>query len=94
MWLYRDPRSPLFSAKGKTDNEVLLEKGALARELHAAGFDRVDVRGVSGLTFRWVASDSARLLLPVYNLYEYAVRFSPFEGRIGTFLVSVAIKAH
>lgn len=92
MWLYRDPRSPLFSDEGKTENEVLLRKGELAVELRDAGFDQVDIHGVSGITFRWVASPRARLLLSAYNVYEHAMRFSPFENRLGTFLVSVATK--
>jgi demethylmenaquinone methyltransferase/2-methoxy-6-polyprenyl-1,4-benzoquinol methylase len=92
MWLYRDPRSPLFSAEGKTENEVLLKKQDLADELRAAGFDEVAVRGVSGITYRWVAGRVARLMLSFYNLYEHAMRFSPFENALGTFLVTVAAK--
>jgi len=93
MWLYRDPRSPLFSAEGKTENEVLLRKGELVDELRAAGFAEVDVRGVSGITYRWVAGRIARMALSIYNVYEHAMRFSPFENRLGTFLISVAKKA-
>jgi SAM-dependent methyltransferase len=38
MWLYRDPRSPLYSSKGKTENEVLLTRQDLRAELEEAGF--------------------------------------------------------
>jgi SAM-dependent methyltransferase len=92
MWLYRDPRSPLFSSKGKTDNEVLLRREVLADELTATGFTDVAVRGVSGISFRFVESKLASLILPLYNLYEGLVRYSPLEDRLGTFLVSVAHK--
>jgi ubiquinone/menaquinone biosynthesis C-methylase UbiE len=92
MWLYRDPRSPLFSSKGKTENEVLLKSDELAGELADAGFGDVSVRGVSGITFRYVDSGLARLVLPAYNVYEALVRRSPWEDRIGTFLVSTAVK--
>ncbi len=92
MWLYRDPRSPLHSAKGKTENEVLLRRHELMGELREAGFERIAVRGVSGITFRYVESRIARMFLPLYNLYELAVRLSPLEDRLGTFLVSVATK--
>jgi SAM-dependent methyltransferase len=92
MWLYRDPRSPLFSAEGKTENEVLLKKKELADELRAAGFAEVEVRGVSGITYRWVAGRIARMLLSIYNVYEHTMRFSPFENSLGTFLISVAKK--
>jgi hypothetical protein len=33
------------------------------------------------------------LILPLYNLYEEIVRISPFEDRLGTFLVSFAVKS-
>jgi SAM-dependent methyltransferase len=93
MWLYRDPRSPLFSAKGKTENEVLLSRLELRTEIAAAGFAQVDVRGVSGITYKFVESAAARVVLPLYNAYEQIVRFSPFERLLGTFVVSVARKS-
>ncbi len=92
MWLYRDPRSPLFSAKGKTENEVLLDRDALAGELRAGGFRRVDIRGLAGISFAFVESRFASLILPLYNAYESILHYSPLENRLGTFLVSVAVK--
>jgi hypothetical protein len=91
MWLYRDPRSPLFSSQGKTENEVLLTRQGLRAELEEAGFSSVRVRGVSGISYRYVEGRFARLILPLYNLYEETVRLSPFEDRIGTFLLSFAV---
>jgi len=90
MFLYRDPRSPLHSTKGKTDNEVLLHRRDLAAELRDAGFDSVDIRGVSGITYRYVDSKIARLVLGAYNVYEHVVRLSPFENKLGTFLLTTA----
>jgi SAM-dependent methyltransferase len=92
MWLYRDPRSPFYSSEGKTENEVLLTRGELRLELQEAGFSRGRVRGVSGISFHHVAGPLARRLLPLYNVYEEIVRFSPFEYWAGTFLVSTAVK--
>src|SRR4029077_18155915 len=77
MWLYRDPRSPLFSPKGKTDNEVLLGRAQLERELAEAGFVDIGVQGVSGITFKYVESAAARVVLPLYNAYEEVMRRSP-----------------
>jgi hypothetical protein len=71
---------------------VLLKKKELADELRAAGFAEVEVRGVSGITYRWVAGRIARMLLSIYNVYEHTMRFSPFENSLGTFLISVAKK--
>jgi ubiquinone/menaquinone biosynthesis C-methylase UbiE len=90
MWLYRDPASPLHSTKGKTDNEVLLRRDELTAELREAGFGDVVIRGAAGITFRYVEGRLARLFLPFYNIYERALRWSPLEDRLGTFLVSSA----
>ena len=92
MFLYRDPRSPLYSSEGKTENEVLLKSDQLAGELSESGFSSVRVRGISGTTFKHVKGRVARLLLPAYAVYEELVRLSPWEAQLGTFLVSTATK--
>jgi SAM-dependent methyltransferase len=92
MWLYRDPRSPLYSEVGRTENEVLLSRAQLTRELAAVGFKDAHVRGVSGIEYRYIESESAQRLLPIYNLYERLMRWSPFESILGTFVVSIAQK--
>ena len=92
MWLYRDPRSPLSSSEGRTENEVLLTRRGLRDELEEVGFSSVRVRGVGGINYRFVHGRLARAFLPFYNLYEQAVRFSPLEDRLGTFLLSFAAK--
>jgi SAM-dependent methyltransferase len=92
MFLYRDPRSPLFSREGKTENEVLLRRADLEKELRDVGFDSIAIHGASGITFKYVEGRLARRLLWFYNLYEEFVRLSPIEHWIGTFLVSFAQK--
>jgi SAM-dependent methyltransferase len=92
MWLYRDPRSPFFSGKGKTENEVLLTRQGLRADLEEAGYSSVWIRGVSGISYRYVEGRFARMFLPLYNLYEEACRVSPFEDRIGSFLLSFGEK--
>jgi SAM-dependent methyltransferase len=93
MWLYRHPSSPLFSTKGRTDNEVLLSREQLNRELGAAGFSRREVRGIDGITFRFVDHSLGRWLLPAYNLFAQAVRYSGFQRYLGSMLISVAWKS-
>jgi SAM-dependent methyltransferase len=88
MWLYRSPSSPFYSRVGKTENEVLLTRDELAAELREAGFGDVRVRGVAGITYRYVEGRVARSLLPLYNVYERLLRMSPLENRLGTFLIS------
>jgi ubiquinone/menaquinone biosynthesis C-methylase UbiE len=93
MFLYRDPRSPLYSQAGKTANEILLTREELESNLAAAGFMNICVRGLSGIAYRYVESSFARKLLPLYNyLYEPLIRWSPFEKSLGTFLVATAVK--
>lgn len=92
MWLYRSPQSPFYSQAGKTENEVLLSRQDLLVELKCAGFTNIDVQGLSGTTFRFVESKAARAILPLYNMYEILMMLSPFQRRLGTFLVSSASK--
>jgi SAM-dependent methyltransferase len=93
MFLYRDPRSPLYSQTGKTDNEVLLSRQQIRSDLTAAGFVDVRATGLSGIAYRYVEGRLARRLLPLYNhVYEPLVRWSPFESVFGTFVLASATK--
>jgi hypothetical protein len=93
MFLYRDPRSPLYSQRGKTDNEVLLSRQQIRSDLTAAGFVDVRATGLSGIAYRYVEGRLARRLLPLYNhVYEPLVRWSPFESVLGTFVLASATK--
>ena len=94
MFLYRDPRSPLYSQVGKTENEVLLSRRQLTSDLVAAGFSDVRASGLSGIAYRYVEGALARKLLPLYNhLYEPLIRWSSLQGILGTFVVAAATKA-
>lgn len=93
MWLYRDPRSPLFSSVGKTENEVLLGRSQMVRELTNSGFTRASAEGIGGITYRYVESRAARLILPLYNLYEIVTLLPGMQSRFGTFVVSFGRKA-
>ena len=90
MFLYRDPRSPLYSSVGKTENEVLLSKSMLREELTQAGFSDIRLQPVGGMTFRFVEGPIARRLLPFYNLYEWLLMVTGLERFLGTFLISYA----
>jgi SAM-dependent methyltransferase len=92
MWLYRSPGSPFHSKAGKTENEVLLTRGQLRGELAYAGFEKIEVRGVGGITYRYVEGRMARALLPLYNIYERVLQRTPVEHWLGTFLISSARK--
>ena len=90
MFLYRDPRSPLYSSVGKTDNEVLLSKDMLGSELAEAGFTNIALRPLGGITFRYVEGPVARQMLPLYNLYEWLLMLSGLDRVLGTFLIGHA----
>ena len=94
MWLYRHPSSPLYSAEGKTENEILLTRRSLESELREAGFTDINIRGLSGVPYRYVAGRLARRLLGLYNtVYEPLIRWGGFERYLGTFLVATARKS-
>jgi len=94
MFLFRDPRSPLYSSVGKTENEVLLTDCEIHDDLEDSGFSDIGIRGLSGITYRFVEGRLPMLVLPLYNaIYEPLIRFSPFENLLGTFLTAVARKA-
>ena len=92
MFLYRDPRSPLYSPNGKTDNEVLLSQAMVHDELLSAGFGRIRLQPSGGITFCYIEDSHWRLLLPLYNLYEVLLEATRLERIFGTFLISSACK--
>ena len=91
MWLYRDPRSPFSRARGRPRTRSL-SPPELRDDLEEAGFSVVRGPRRRRDLLRYVEDRFARRILPLYNLYEEALRFSPFEDRLGTFLVSFAVK--
>jgi SAM-dependent methyltransferase len=92
MRLYRDPRSPMYSSKGKTENEILIDRHELAEDLRDASFGQVGVHGAAGITYAYVEGRIARLILPLYNVYERVLHLSPFEDRWGTFLIGEGVR--
>lgn len=89
MRLYRDPRSPLYSPHGKTENEIQIDRREMIDDLRRSGFTAVTATGVGGITYRYIEGRIARRLLPLYNLYEVLLQVSPLEDRWGTFVLGV-----
>jgi ubiquinone/menaquinone biosynthesis C-methylase UbiE len=91
MWLYRDRASPFYSSVGVTANE----RPVLAREIAAvftgAGF-AVSSQYLSGLSYRYVASRWARLLLPVYNALDAALFGLDLMERLRPFVLTAGAK--
>jgi SAM-dependent methyltransferase len=72
MWLYRDRASPFYSRVGVTENERPILAGQIAKIFRDEGF-RVKTEYLAGLAYRYVASQSTRTLLPIYNFIDKAV---------------------
>lgn len=87
MWLYRHPHSPFYSKCGKTNNEQLLSADQMNKALTEAGFCRIKVYPISGVTFKYLPSRIGRFLLPAYNTIEFLLGFSPWANKIGSFLI-------
>ncbi len=91
MFLYRDPRSPFYSSKDKTENEILMNRKKLSSELRSVGFKNILIEGISGITYKKVPG-KAVVLIPLYNFFDRILQYSPFEHLLGTFLIASAIK--
>lgn len=72
MWLYRDHASPFYSPVGVTENERPILAWRVADVFSRAGF-RVETDYLAGLAYRYVASERARTLLPIYNFIDNVV---------------------
>lgn len=92
MWLYRSESSPISSKVGRTDNERLLGKSEICRVFADAEFQKVYVKAISGVPFRYIESAAARLLLPSYNLVDKVIDLSGLGKYIGSFLITCANK--
>lgn len=79
MYLYRDKSSPFYSPKGVTPNERPVIPRQIRQIFKAAGF-QARSEMINGLSFRYVASDTAKSILPIYNFIDKYV-FHPFWMR-------------
>ncbi|MBI2791411.1 MAG: methyltransferase domain-containing protein [Gammaproteobacteria bacterium] len=76
MYLYRDHSSPFYSSNGVTPNERPVLPHKVRNIFQATGL-QVNSCYVDGLTYRYVASSTAKGLLPIYNMFERFF-FKPF----------------
>ena len=92
MWLYRVKKSPFYSSKGVTENEQPLAKSTVKAVLMESEFKDYEVYSISGITYQYIESDVARLLMPIYNMIEIILDFKPLRKRFGSFLITYARK--
>lgn len=79
MYLYRDRSSPFYSSNGVTENERPVLANRLRAIFQATGLTCLSTY-VDGLSYRYVASDAAKGLLPIYNIIDkYAFKLPGLE---------------
>jgi ubiquinone/menaquinone biosynthesis C-methylase UbiE len=91
MWLYRDRSSPFYSPVGVTPNERPVIAGEVAAVFRAAGFE-VTTDYVYGLHYRYLASATARRLLPVYHAFDRILFAPAFMNRFRPFVLTAGGK--
>ena len=87
MWLYRHPKSFFYSKTGITKNEHLLSKKDLQQALEKSKFNSCKIFAISGVTFSFVESPFARILLPLYNLVESLLGKLKLAKNYGSFVI-------
>ncbi|MBS0290531.1 MAG: methyltransferase domain-containing protein [Proteobacteria bacterium] len=91
MYLYRDISSPFYSAKGVTPNERPILPWQVRKVFSSKGF-HVTSHFVDGLTYRYVASDAAKGLLPLYNFFELYFFKPSWMRMLRSFVFTVGVK--
>ena len=76
MYLYRDRSSPFYSSEGVTENERPVLPWHLKKLFKTVGF-QTQTQFVDGLSYRYVASSTAKGILPIYNFID-KLFFKPF----------------
>jgi len=91
MYLYRDRSSPFYSSVGVTPNERPIRAHEVAETFRAAGLE-VCTDYLSGLSYRYIASPVARVMLPFYNLIDDWLFRPRFMKRHSAFVLTHGVK--
>lgn len=92
FFIYRDSSSPFMSKSGRTENERLLTRTELKHVCNKVGFANTDTRIISGITHSYIHGRIAQKILPVYNLWECVLGYSPFSRYIGSYVLGCGTK--
>ena len=92
MWLYRCKNSPFYSSKGVTPNEEPISKDKIYNIFNKFVFIQLNIFFISGVTYKYIESKFARLLLPFYNLIEILFDLPFFRKKYGAFIITIAKK--
>lgn len=92
MWLYRCKNSPFYSSKGVTPNEEPISKDLIHTIFSSFNFSEVNIYSISGVTYKYIESKYAKLLLPVYNLIEILFDLQFLRKNYGSFIITTGVK--
>ena len=92
MWLYRCKKSPFYSKKGVTFNEEPLSKESINSVFSNFNFNELNIFSISGVTYKYIESQYARVLLPFYNLIEIIFDMPILRKNFGLFIITTAKK--
>lgn len=93
IWLYRNRRSPFFSAERTTKNEYPLTKRQLSAALAACSFTTANIHAIAGVTLSRRSnkfSRRVRTLMPVYNAAELLFDLPLLRHALGSYLITAA----
>jgi ubiquinone/menaquinone biosynthesis C-methylase UbiE len=91
MYFYRDPSSPFYSSTGVTENERPVLPRETLRHFRVAGFS-ASVEYMSGMSYRYIASAKARILLPTYNAIDKMLFAPNFMKSMRPFVLTYGTK--
>jgi len=93
FWIYRRKKSFFYSKEGVTDNEEPLTKKKIMNALLLCEFNKIDVYGISNMSFKYIENKKLSKLLPIYNFVDYLLNLVPYlRNLIGSFLITKARK--
>ena len=93
MFLFRNPRSPLYNPEGVSPDEQPLLPRVLREDFRETGFAAIGQRCQSDLPYRAVAPKGMDALLPLYNRADWLWEKVGLGRWFGTFVVTWGRKA-
>ena len=89
FWLFRRKKSWFYSNKGVTDNEEPLTKNKIKIVMRSCQFKKIEVYGISNMSYKYIESTKLSLLLPIYNFVDNLIDIIPWvKNTIGSFLIT------
>ena len=89
FWIYRRKKSFFYSKEGVTDNEEPLTKKKIRNAFLLCKFNKINVYGISNMSFEYIENKKLSKILPIYNFIDYLLSLVPYlRNLIGSFLIT------